>query len=95
MFSGKIYTAQEMYDLGLVHVLAEPGEGEAAGAPLYPAEPAPDERPPRRLFAPRSRSIRSRSRNCRRSWRIWADTGLNLSDQQLKVMRRFAVKQVR
>ena len=30
ILSGKLHTAEEMHDLGIVHVLAEPGEGEAA-----------------------------------------------------------------
>jgi DSF synthase len=30
MLSNKVYTAEEMHALGLVHVLAEPGEGEEA-----------------------------------------------------------------
>jgi DSF synthase len=30
ILSGTLHTAEQMYDLGIVHVLAEPGEGEAA-----------------------------------------------------------------
>ena len=30
ILSGKLHTAEEMHEMGIVHVLAEPGEGEAA-----------------------------------------------------------------
>ncbi|HTK35776.1 MAG TPA: crotonase/enoyl-CoA hydratase family protein [Caulobacteraceae bacterium] len=30
ILGGKMHSAEEMYDLGIVHVLAEPGQGEAA-----------------------------------------------------------------
>ncbi len=94
MFSGKIYTAQEMYDLGLVHVIAEPGEGEAAVRHYIQQN--------RRRMNGRLGAYRAAQQvnpipleELHAIVRIWADTGLHLSDQQLKVMRRFAVKQVR
>src|SRR3546814_11530106 len=30
ILGGKVYSAEEMYDMGLVHVIAETGEGEQA-----------------------------------------------------------------
>lgn len=94
MFSGKIYTAEEMYDMGLVHILAEPGEGEAA-ARNYIRTNA------RRMNGQLGGYRAARQVNpvtleeLRSIVRIWAETGMNLSDSQLKVMRRLAVKQVR
>jgi len=94
MFSGKIHTAEEMYDMGLVHILAEPGEGEAA-ARNYIRTNA------RRMNGQLGGYRAARQVNpvtleeLRSIVRIWAETGMNLSDSQLKVMRRLAVKQVR
>lgn len=94
MFSGKVYTAEEMYDLGLVHVLAEPGEGEAAVRNYIRANA-------RRMNGQLGAYRAARQVNpvaleeLRSIVRIWAETGMQLSDSQLKVMRRLAVKQVR
>jgi DSF synthase len=94
MFSGKIYTAEEMYELGLVHILAEPGEGETA-VRNYIRQSA------RRMNGQLGAYRAARQINpvtleeLQSVVRIWAETGMNLSDQQLKVMRRLAVKQVR
>jgi DSF synthase len=94
MFSGKICTAEEMHELGLVHILAEPGEGEAA-VRNYIRQNA--RRMNGQLGAYRAaREVNPvRLEELRAIVRIWAETGMNLSDSQLKVMRRLAVKQVR
>jgi DSF synthase len=94
LFSGKIYTAQEMYDLGLVHVLAEPGEGEAAVRHYIKQN---HRRVNGRLGAYRAAQQVNpiRKEELQSIVRIWAETAMNLSEQQLKLMRRFAVKQVR
>ncbi len=94
MFSGKIYTAEEMYELGLVHVLAEPGEGEVAGRHYI-------RRNARRMNGQLGAYRAAQMVNpgtmdeLQSVVRIWAETGMHLSEQQLKVMRRLAVKQVR
>ena len=42
MMSGQIYTAEQLHEMGLVDVLAEDGQGEAAVYELYPEErPSP------------------------------------------------------
>jgi len=94
MFSGKIYTAEDMYDLGLVHILAEPGEGEAAVRNYI--------RQNQRRMNGQLGSYRAAQMvnpvsldELQSVVRIWAETGMHLTDQQLKVMRRLAVKQVR
>ncbi len=94
MFSGKIYTAEELHDLGLVHILAEPGEGEAA-VRHYIKQNA--RRMNGQLGAYRAARMVNpvRMEELRAVVRIWAETGMNLSDAQLKVMRRLAGKQVR
>ncbi|MBO9670992.1 MAG: enoyl-CoA hydratase/isomerase family protein [Sphingobium sp.] len=94
MFSGKVYSAEEMYDMGLVHILAEPGEGETAVRNYIRANA-------RRMNGQLGGYRAARQVNpvtleeLRSIVRIWAETGMNLSDSQLKVMRRLAVKQVR
>ncbi len=94
MFGGKIHSAEEMYDLGLVHILAEPGEGEAAVRNYI--------RQNQRRMNGQLGAYRAARRvnpvemdELQAIVRIWAETGMNLSDQQLRVMRRLAVKQVR
>ncbi len=94
MFSGKIYSAEELYDLGLVHILAEPGEGETAVRTYI--------RQNHRRMNGQLGAYRAARRvnpvtleELQSIVRIWAETGMNLSDHQLKMMRRLAVKQVR
>lgn len=94
MFSGKIYTAEELHALGLIHILAEPGEGEAAVRNYIRQN---QRRMNGQLGAYRAaRQVNPVHMDELRSIvRIWAETGMSLSDSQLKVMRRLAVKQVR
>ena len=94
MFSGKIYTAEELYDLGLIHILAEPGEGEAAVRAYIKQNQ-------RRMNGQIGAYRAARMVNpvtmdeLQGIVKIWAETGMALTDQQLKVMRRLAGKQVR
>ena len=94
MFSGKIYTAEELYDLGLIHILAEPGEGEAAVRAYIKQN---QRRMNGQLGAYRAaRMVNPVTMDELQSVvRVWAETGMSLTDQQLKVMRRLAGKQVR
>jgi DSF synthase len=94
MFSGKIYTAEDLYELGLIHILAEPGEGEAAVRAYIKQN---QRRMNGQLGAYRAaRTVNPVTMEELQSVvKIWAETGMSLSDQQLKVMRRLAGKQVR
>src|SRR3546814_2073117 len=38
ILGGKVYSAEEMYDMGLVHVIAETGEGEQARSEEHKSE---------------------------------------------------------
>lgn len=85
----KTYSAEEMYDLGIVHELAEPGEGVEAV----------------RRFIAQSERRHGGLVNARRAMRVsspipmsefraivdlWADAALQLREQDLKLMQRLA-----
>lgn len=94
MLSGRAYTAEEMYQLGLVHVLAEPGQGEQVVAD-YIAHNR------RRHTAQYGVSRATREVNpitideLRRVARVWAETAVRLSPQNVKLMRRLSAVQAR
>ncbi len=60
MLSGKCFTADEMKEIGLVHIVAEPGQGIAA-AREYMQRNKGHHAAIRGVFAPAARSIRCRS----------------------------------
>ena len=94
ILSGNIYSAEEMYACGIVHVLAEPGEGERA-VREYIARNA------RRHSAHRAIYTAGREVNpvtlaeLERIVDIWADASLRLRDHDLKVMERLVAAQDR
>ncbi len=94
ILSNQTYTAQQMFDLGIVHQLAEPGEGEAAV----------------REFMAKSNRRHAGLVGARRASRVaapisladlrgivdnWADAALQLRDQDLRLMHRLARAQER
>jgi DSF synthase len=94
MLSGRIYTAEEMKDAGLVHILAEPGQGIAEARDYI-------HRSKRRHTG--SRSIYQIGREVNsitlaeldRIVQVWADACLQLRDRDLKVMHRLVSAQDR
>lgn len=94
MLSGRIYTAEEMRDVGLVHVLAEPGQGIAEAREYI-------QRSKRRHIG--SRSVYQVGREVNpvslaeldRIVQVWADACLQLRDRDLKVMQRLVAAQDR
>jgi len=94
MLSGRIYSAEEMRDVGLVHILAEPGEGLAEARDYI-------QRSKRRHTG--SRSVYQVGREVNpialdeldRIVQVWADACLQLRDRDLKVMRRLVSAQDR
>jgi len=94
ILSNETYTAEQMYELGIVHQLAEPGEGLAAT----------------REFIARSMRRHAGILNARRATKqvrpvtleelkrvvaLWTDAALQLREQDLKVMSRLAAAQSR
>ncbi len=94
IMSGASYSAEEMHELGIVHVLAEPGQGEDAVREYI-------ERNRRRHAGQRAIYRASREVNpvtlpeLERIVDIWADSSLELSEQNLKVMERLVSAQNR
>lgn len=91
---GTIYTAEEMHELGMVHVLCEPGEGEEA-VRRYVAQTG------RRHGGQRAMYRASREVNpvtldeLERVVDIWADAALGLTEQDLRMMERLVGAQNR
>src|SRR6476659_4168617 len=94
MLGGRIYTAEEMKDVGLVHILAEPGQGLAEAREYI-------QRSKRRHTG--SRSVYQVGREVNplslaeldRVVQVWADACLQLRDRDLKVMQRLVAAQDR
>ena len=94
ILSNETYTAEQLYDMGVVHRLAEPGQGVEAV----------------RDFMAKSDRRHAGIVNARRAMRLsapielaefygivdlWADAALQLREQDLKLMQRLANAQVR
>jgi DSF synthase len=94
IMSGRTYRAEELYELGLVHALAEPGQGRrvvedyiranrrrhSAHAAIYQASRAVNPLPLAELEA---------------VVELWADAALRLGEGDLKLMRRLVSAQER
>lgn len=92
--SNRTYTAEDLYEMGLVHVLAEPGEGLAACRDFIKKS---ERRQPGLVGARRAaREISPITlEELRAVVRHWADTALQLSESDLKVMNRLTRAQRR
>jgi DSF synthase len=92
MLSGRTYTAAEMLDLGLVHILAEPGRG-IEEARKYIQRNKRRHNGIRAVFEA-GRHVNPLSLDeLDRIVQIWADTCLQLREQDLKVMQRLITAQ--
>lgn len=92
--SNKTYTAEEMFDLGIVHQIAEPGEGESAVREFIKKS----ERRHAGLVGARKATDRVWPIDLKELTDItelWADTALQLSETELKVMNRLVAAQGR
>jgi DSF synthase len=92
--SNETYTAEEMYELGLVHHLAENGQGLAACREFI------DKSTRRHGGLVNSRKALKLTRplaleELKRIVDLWAETALQLREQDLKVMSRLAAAQSR
>jgi DSF synthase len=94
MLSGKTYTADEMKEAGLIHMVVERGQGIEAAKDYM-------ERNKRRHNGNRAVFLAGRAVNpvplaeMDRVVQIWADACLHLSDRDLKVMQRLVAAQDR
>ncbi len=92
--SNETYTAQQMYDFGIVHALAEPGDGVNAVRDFIKKS----DRRHAGLVGSR-RAIKEvwqlHLDELNRITEMWADTALQLREQDLKVMSRLVTAQAR
>jgi DSF synthase len=93
IFSGRLYSAEEMYELGVVDLIADPGRGDKA-ARDYIADPR----------SHRARQVMSRARQranplslaeLRDITDMWVDTAMGLSDADLRRMGHLQAAQQR
>ncbi len=94
ILSNKTYTAEEMYELGLVHALAEPGDGVGAVRDFIKRS----ERRHAGLVGAR-RATKAvwalELAELNRVTELWADAALQLGEQDLKIMSRLVAAQGR
>jgi len=92
--SNETYTAEQLYEMGLVHELAEPGDGVNAVRDFI------------KRSERRHAGLVGARRATKRVWQLelaelnritemWADTALQLREQDLKVMNRLVAAQAR
>ena len=94
ILSSETYTAEQMYELGLVQQLAEPGEGlQACRDFIRRAERRHPGLVNARKAMKRTRPIELRE--LKDIVELWADTALQLTEQDLKVMSRLTRAQER
>lgn len=92
ILSGKLYTAEEMYELGAVDVLAEPGEGEQAVYEFIRKE-ARQRNGALALRAAREISQPIAHDDLMRIAEIWVDAALRLEAKDLRMMERLVARQ--
>jgi DSF synthase len=94
ILEGKIYTAVELYEMGIVDILAEDGEGEAAIIDYCT-------RHKQRFAAERAVYLARRAANpveldeLLRITNIWAETAMSLTEADVRKMERLADAQER
>lgn len=94
ILSGEIYSAQELHDMGLIDVVAEDGQGEAAVRD-YIARHAKHHQVHRSLRAVRNRVIPLTLEELRDVADIWVDHALALEESDLRKMERLRAAQDR
>lgn len=94
ILSGKVYSAEEMYDMGIVTILADDGEGEAAVRD-YIAGNRPHHAGHVGVFAAGRRVDPLEYGELKDIVENWAETALKLDPKDLRLMRRLASAQTR
>jgi DSF synthase len=92
ILSGKLYCAEELYDIGLVDVLAEDGEGESAVFEHIKREDRA--RNGFRAFRRARNSVNPITyAELQKSVEIWVDAAMQLEKRDLRMMARLASRQ--
>jgi len=94
MLSNRLYTAEEMHDMGIVHILAEPGCGEEA-VRAYITKNGRRHAGHRGIYHASSLSNPVTLEELNAIVEAWADSALCLSETDLKLMRRLGSAQTR
>jgi len=94
IMSGRLYTAEELYDMGVVDVLAEDGQGEAAVLE-YVERHARKHNAHRAIYQARRRVNPVTREELFDVVDIWVDAALNLGEADLRKMLRLAAAQDR
>jgi len=92
ILSGKLYTAEEMYELGAVDVLVDPGSGEQAVYDFIRKE-ARQRNGALALRAARELSQPIAHDELMRIAEIWVDAALRLESKDLRMMERLVARQ--
>lgn len=92
IMSGKLFDAEELYELGLIDILAEKGEGEMA---LYKYIKAVNRSPNsyKAMAKVKDLSNKTSYQELVDIANIWADTALDLTPKDLKMMERLVRRQ--
>lgn len=94
MLSNRLYTAEEMHEMGLVQVLAEPGCGEEA-VRAYIAKNGRRQASHRGIYHASSLAAPVTLEELNAIVEVWADSALCLTGTDLKLMRRLGTAQTR
>lgn len=92
ILSGKLYSAEELYDMGVVDVLAEPGEGERAVHEFVRKE-SRARNGTLALRAAREISQPISYEELMRITEIWVDAAFRLEPKDLRMMERLVARQ--
>lgn len=94
IMSGKLYEAEELHDMGIVDVLAEPGEGEAA---VYEFVKRNKRHQNTRLAVQKVRQLHKpvSYHELMRVCHLWVDAAMHLTPRDFKVMERLINAQYR
>jgi DSF synthase len=94
MLSNRLYTAEEMHEMGIVHILADPGCGEAA-VRTYIEKNGRRHAGHRGIYQASSLANAVTLEELNSIVEVWADSALCLTDADLKLMRRLGSAQTR
>lgn len=94
MMYNRIYSAEEMHEMGLVHILAEPGRGEEA-VRAYIAKNGRRQASHRGIYRASSLANAISLEELNDIVEVWADSALCLSEGDLRLMRRLGSAQTR
>lgn len=92
ILSGQLYNAEELHEMGLVSVLAEPGEGEVAVA-NYIRQSARKRHAHQLINKTRTKFNRVPYAELLEITQDWVECALSLSERDLKVMERLVRRQ--